>query len=193
MTEFTPEERSLIEDPKVWTLLEKLLSYARGRGIQISDDVRSDAAWSICLAAKRFKEEKGSEWCSYATPWIQGAIGRSARKARRYQSNEIDQAARDEVEPDDLLADRLTLLRAAIKRLDSPIREVAELRAKGLGIRRIAKELGRTFHETREQYDATTEALAQQIGFRVKQTKKDGKVIREELVTVPRPLFEGFY
>lgn len=193
MTEFTPAEQQLIDDPKVWALMDRLLSKARGKGIQISDEVRSDAAWSICLAAKRFRPEHGSEWCSFAMPWIQGAIGRSARKARRYQSNEIDTAAREEAEPDELLADRLQILRAAIARLESPIREVADLRAKGLGIRRIAKKLNRTFHETREQYDAVTVALAQIIGFRVKQIKKDGKVIREELITVPRPLFEGFF
>jgi hypothetical protein len=191
MTEFTPAERALIADPKVWDLMERLFSSARSKGIQISDEVRSDASWAVCQAAKKYIADGGTEWCSYATKWIKGAIGRSARKARRYQSNEIDSPAREEAEPDEAKAFRLSLLRIAISRLDSPIREVADLRAKGLGIRKIAKALGRSFHDTREQYDAVTEAVAEKIGFRVKQIKKDGRVIKEELVTAPRPLFEG--
>lgn len=183
MSPFTEAQQKLIADPKVSELMEKLISKARGKGIVISDDVRSDAQWSICQASKHYDPVICPDWPSYALRWIQGAIGRAARKARRFQSSEIDTAARREPDHDEVLSKRLELLRLAIDRMDPPLKEVAELRAKGLGVRLIARKLKRSFHEAREQYDAVTEALSQAFGYRIK---------GGQAVTVQRPLFEGY-
>lgn len=182
MTPFTEEQRALLADPELLIMINRVAAAARRKGIIVSDDAISDAIWQAGLAARRYVPCE-TPFLVFAVPWVRGAIGRSARKSMRYQSTDIEQTAPAEIDEDPVRDGELRLLRLAIERLESPCREVAELRAKGLGVRKIAKKLGLSFHETRSIYNAVTEKLAQSFGYRF----KDGK-----MVTVDRPLFEGF-
>jgi RNA polymerase sigma factor (sigma-70 family) len=182
MTPFSEEERALLANPELLVMINRVAAAARRKGIVVSDDSISDAIWQAGLAAKRYVPGD-TPFLVFAVPWVRGAIGRSARKSMRYQSTEIEQIAPTDEDDDPVKSNELRLLRLAIERLESPCREVAELRAKGLGVRKIAKRLKLSFHETRSIYNAVSEKLAQSFGYRF----RDGK-----MVTVDRPLFEGF-
>lgn len=164
-------------------LVRRLIARAKRRGFPITDEVWSDAQWGLIQAAIRFDPDHGSTWKSAAFPWVQGAIGRSLRRAARHQSNESDPPARPDFEPSEERAAQIRLLRLAVERIDSPLREVAALRLDGLGIRRIAKALGRSFHQVKIQYAETTDIIARAVGFRW-----DEGLQRH--VTVPRLMFE---
>lgn len=165
-------------------MVRRLVARAKRRGHPITDEVWSDAQWSLVQAAQGYRPERGSTWCSCAFPWVQGAIGRSLRRAQRHTGTESDPAARPTWEPNEERESQIKLIRLAIARMDSPLKEVAELRMEGLGIRRIAARLGRSFHVVREQYTETTESIARAIGYRWDEASG-------RLVTAQRALFEG--
>jgi|GEM_PF-4884531 len=182
----TPYQAGLVES--VVPFVQDYLLSLRRRGWPITDEAESDAFWQVVQAARRHTQDI-EQFRAYCRSWIHGAVCRALRRAGRYLDRSVDFSAVPEErahastvgelevkvedlswvdfssDSDDEYAQRLRLIKFALGRLEGPLARTAGAMKEGLGIRRIAKRFGISFHQARTEYDAVKAAIQKSLGL----------------------------